>query len=640
MAAAQTRSATTRNHGKFEPLRNIDNRTTGRHASWVVKVLSPKVVEYSFHSKGEQVLAKKFRCVLTSSNPQEYMYGSIPFDFKNRNAAEEALKKFTDGSVWEISSPAFDHKYSRLYVGCPKKAVLLLLAPTVMRAIEEPGDSVPLQAVWPNLTVHPPCNLQDTVKMLKMIRQASTTLDVCGKFMELSEQKETTDKKQNKLMVAELVLVDDSHHSFRVSIWGDAYDLLKDVSSGEGISLVGLSAMKEPRDDGFKVNAWSNSLHVILGGDRADSLTQMAASSTNEFVPPTSTFTPQIEAVEVQGEALHSCAAALAEVPNDMSFLNDKKFQLNRCLIEAPISRGAITTEKGDLYIRATLHDWSGSVEVEVVEDACVQLFGCTTKSQVLAACDDGTLSTQLKRVNVRGVLRQDTKGKVRKFVAQIKVSPESYTVSCRAMRSALGLAQPVAGVVLAAPITRVAQNPMHGLTVRVDTRGSAETQLLGAHRVLFLVQGTTKSSLDRVSAKDDPDAFCVTSPKAKCLLAEGLMAEEAYLDLRGYCDMNTMLDFRLDKETAIVMVSSLESEGGRRAAAVEWVRKIEPHSVSQIRALLDIEWKTALTDLGTDVLDSQMSPARPEYWESDGQPPARKARRVDSDAKSPSREH
>ena len=51
-------------------------------------------------------------------------------------------------------------------------------------------------------------------------------------------------------MVAELVLVDDCHHSFRVSIWGDAYDLLKDVSRGEGISLVGLTAMKDSRDDG------------------------------------------------------------------------------------------------------------------------------------------------------------------------------------------------------------------------------------------------------------------------------------------------------------------------------------------------------------------------------------------------------
>jgi len=215
--------------------------------------------------------------------------------------------------------------------------------------------------------------------------------------------------------------------------------------------------------------------------------------------------------------------------------------------------------------------------------------------------------------------------------------NPKLDKKSLRSMRSSLGLAQPVAGVVLEAPITRVAQNPMHGLTVRVDTRGSAETQLLGAHRVLLLVQGTTKSSVERVNEKDDPDAFCVTSSNVKCLLDEGL-GQEVHLELRGYCDMDTMLDFRLDMETAIVMVSSLESEGGRCAAAVEWVRKIEPHNLGQMRALLDIEWKTALTDLGADVLDSHMSPARPEYWESDGQPPARKIRRVDSDPQSPTR--
>ena len=103
---------------------------------------------------------------------------------------------------------------------------------------------------------------------------------------------------------------------------------------------------------------------------------------------------------------------------------------------------------------------------------------------------------------------------------------------------------------------------------------------------------------------------------------------------------MSTMLEFRLDKEAAIVMVTSLDSEGGSRAAAVESVRKIEPHNLSQMRALFDVEWKAALTDLGADFLDSCSSPARAEYWELDGQQPARKARRVDSDAKSPKRGH
>jgi len=43
-AGIETRSATARSKGNYEALRNIDNRTTARHASWIVKVLSPKVV--------------------------------------------------------------------------------------------------------------------------------------------------------------------------------------------------------------------------------------------------------------------------------------------------------------------------------------------------------------------------------------------------------------------------------------------------------------------------------------------------------------------------------------------------------------------------------------------------------------------
>lgn len=96
------------------------------------------------------------------------------------------------------------------------------------------------------------------------------------------------------------------------------------------------------------------------------------------------------------------------------------------------------------------MHGWSGAVGVEVFEHAVPQLHGCHTKGEVLAACDDGTLSTQLQRVNVRGVLRQDARGKARKFVAEINMSPRAY-IFVQAMRASLGLAQTMAGVVVAA---------------------------------------------------------------------------------------------------------------------------------------------------------------------------------------------
>ena len=98
--------------------------------------------------------------MLTASDPQQYMYGSVPFDFKNRNAAVEAEKKFTDGSVREISQPAFDHKYRAEYVGCPKKAVLLLRAPALPRLFGQKG------AVRPGLLALP--------QLLQQLRVART----------------------------------------------------------------------------------------------------------------------------------------------------------------------------------------------------------------------------------------------------------------------------------------------------------------------------------------------------------------------------------------------------------------------------------------------------------------------------------
>ena len=49
-------------------------------------------------------------------------------------------------------------------------------------------------------------------------KNPALTLDVCGKFLELNEQKETIDKNRKKLLLADLILVDDSNHSFRIAV--------------------------------------------------------------------------------------------------------------------------------------------------------------------------------------------------------------------------------------------------------------------------------------------------------------------------------------------------------------------------------------------------------------------------------------
>ena len=84
-----------------ETLKNM-NEGTAKYARWYVRIISPQVIPYSFHARGQQVNATKFQCVLVSADPSQYMFGLVPFDFKNREAAEQASSKFTDLSVWEI----------------------------------------------------------------------------------------------------------------------------------------------------------------------------------------------------------------------------------------------------------------------------------------------------------------------------------------------------------------------------------------------------------------------------------------------------------------------------------------------------------------------------------------------------------
>ena len=92
---------------KFETLKNM-NTNTGKHAVWCIVIHDPKVIAYTFKARGESVNAERFQCVIGSSDPKQYMMGSIPFSFTDRGAAKKALEKFRDKSVWILRTPAFD----------------------------------------------------------------------------------------------------------------------------------------------------------------------------------------------------------------------------------------------------------------------------------------------------------------------------------------------------------------------------------------------------------------------------------------------------------------------------------------------------------------------------------------------------
>ena len=75
-----------------ETLKNM-NLETGKHAQWVVRVLAPKLIRYSFQAKQKTVQAEKFQCLLVSTIPTQFMIGSVPFNF----AAPQAARTLQQG---------------------------------------------------------------------------------------------------------------------------------------------------------------------------------------------------------------------------------------------------------------------------------------------------------------------------------------------------------------------------------------------------------------------------------------------------------------------------------------------------------------------------------------------------------------
>ena len=100
-----------------------------------MRVVDPKIIDYSFTVRGETVTAPKFQCVLVSKDRAQYMLGWVPFVFNDRQAAAKALIRFTENQMLEITAPAFDPTARPEFNGGPVKPVLLLARPTTIKAV-------------------------------------------------------------------------------------------------------------------------------------------------------------------------------------------------------------------------------------------------------------------------------------------------------------------------------------------------------------------------------------------------------------------------------------------------------------------------------------------------------------------------
>ena len=136
---------------------------------------------------------------------------------------------------------------------------------------------------------------------------------------------------------------------------------------------------------------------------------------------------------------------------------------------------------------------------------------------------------------------------------------------------------------------------------------------------------GTEPSVLQ--SLTKDNKSFLVVSTHVRCLLSD----KEALLDLRGYCDFDNMLQYRLDKDAALVTISAVTpSVSGRPQCTVESMTKVSRDEQASLVSSLEMEWRAAVQpQFSTEAMESPMSS---DYWET----PRSKIRRISSEPPSP----
>jgi len=604
----------------METLKNM-NAQSSKHAFWVVRVLSPKIIHYTFTAKNQQIKAEKFVCLLVSKNAKQFMFGSVPFSFANKTAARDALAKFKHGTCFRIDTPEFDDKFKADFLRTSVKRALLMTRPTELKAIPI-ADTETLKDIADYVDLG--MSLTQTLDRLKQWQSTQTlsgasrsqVLNVVGKVQTIDPQKQVVSAGR-ALKVAGMELMDKDGSVVELSIWGDAYDQVSSLTVRQGITIVGCSALRDGEE--IKLSLWDNA-HVLTGGPIAESLTNWDPSGV-EAKKLTAIFSPSGPLLPVESSAVPTCAAALASAAKS-TVASERVFQINRCTIDVPIRQDQILTKDGKrLYANCRLRDWSGCVEVEMVSEPMLTMYGLSNQEEVLKALADQSLTVNLSRFNARGVLKPQESG-MKAFIAQVQESPLDANVSGKAMKDMLGLATVTGDIVLPAPATRV--HDFSGLALE-----TSENTYISAHRVLLLVKGTTQSKLDPVGEKStsnlEAQSFRVSSIKTQCLLSE----TEVFVNLYGYCDYNTMLQYRLDKDTALVLASAVDVDADThvKTFTVERITKVK--DVDCLKQSLATEWRTVLEPAIPDDSGHYSSPQKVEYWDRE----AKRLKRMTSEA-------
>ena len=89
-----------------------------------------------------------------------------------------------------------------------------------------------------------------------------------------------------------------------------------------------------------------------------------------------------------------------------------------------------------------------------------------------------------------------------------------------------------------------------------------------------------------------------------------------SFFNLYGCCNFGSSLQYRLDKETALVLVSAVEidSDSQEKTFTVDHMAKVQDWHT--LKVSMEHEWQTVLLEAPTEDGENYNSPVKAEYWD------------------------
>ena len=361
-------------------------------------------------------------------------------------------------------------------------------------------------------------------------------------------------------VVCNVRVVDDSMAEAEIGAWdGQARKFEKLL--GKAVTIVGLGVAPKVggQGSGVQLNLRDGGVVDETETRRTKELVSACAGlGDHELVAVTQRYAKPIS---VTGERPVVCVAALealrrtfesrgkasleeSQTQSQVSRVSgdDFEFQVNDAHVELS-GEGLKRKDGTGLFAGAVLRDWSGSVQVRLVDDEVAELLGVKGQDAPAEAMVEKSASVLARcRYHARGVRRGADV-----LIAQLRRGEVegAGTADVSALVEQARLAGVVGGSVTAAAAEDVVKVSMAPWCL--EKPGCAPIYPQG---VLFMLRGTTNSTLQKTGAEGQ---IVVVSANCKCMLGSG----ERKVTVRGYCAWQDILTYNIEGNCAVVLATS-----------------------------------------------------------------------------------